>query len=1087
MCFFCSTPPLGCFDENISTDADGDFGVTPAPYLNSGYFEATGVVDNDRTGDNNIDGLLIGTRWSSTNLTFAFPTTSSYFSTPYETSPGSYDNGYVQSFVALNAAWRSATRTVLEMYEDVSGLTMTEVSPNTQADIVLAQTTDSSISTASGRFPGWPNNGHQWYQTNNYDTTPERGTYTWHTLIHETGHTLGLAHGHSPDSITSVAGIAMDSDRDSMEFSIMTYRPYIGSPVSGYGNEAFGFAQTLMMYDIAAIQQLYGANYSHNGGNTTYTFSTTTGEMFINGVGQGSAGANRLFLTIWDGGGEDTYNFSNYTTNLDVNLTPGSWSLTSNAQLANLGSGNYARANVFNALLFEGDTRSLIENAIGGRGHDRILGNQAVNDLRGGVGNDTLAGFAGNDLLYGGSGNDTLYGDSPTSADFISFGDGLYSSSGNAHGSFATAHDFTNDFAQFSNGNIQNSTTVPHVSLSYSTSSGANAQYYRVNLVAGSVIDIDIDGTSNMDSYVRLLNADRAQVTYSDDNAGDTGSSTSYDSAIWGHTISSTGFYYIVVGRYGNPDAILANSSYTLHVSVETETYAETTGNDIIRGGSGNDTIFGGAGNDTIYSDGGFDRINAGSGNDTIYYAISGSVTGVAGMGLNIGGAGTDTLIVASGSVAFRSSWLSWYSIERFFGHNGNDRAIGRVDGIDYLLNGGNGNDELGGAGGDDEINGGNGNDIITGGDGEDRINAGSGNDTVDGGAGHDVLIGGLGADRVSGGAGNDTIYYDNADIINAAHGSALNIGGAGYDTLIVSSGSSFHTSWLSWYSIERFDGHNGNDRAIGRVDSVAYTLNGGGGNDFLGGAGGNDLINGGSGNDEIHGGAGNDRINGGSGNDVLYGGLGNDRVAGGSGNDILFGGDGNDLLFGNAGSDTMRAGGGNDHIWFGVGDLLADASGVIDIGGSGYDTLNIEAGAVFQTSWLNWYGIERFYGNSGNDRAIGRDNSVNYHLDGGGGYDELSGAGGDDFIAGGAGFNTFTGGGGSDTFHFYDNGSRDLVTDFQNGFDTFSIDLAGVNSFANVTVADDGLDTVLYFGGAIIRLDNVDHNLIDSGDFLFV
>ncbi len=125
-----------------------------------------------------------------------------------------------------------------------------------------------------------------------------------------------------------------------------------------------------MMYDIAAIQYMYGANFNHNSGNTVYTFSPTTGEMFVNGVGQGTPEDNHIFRTIWDGNGIDTYNLSNYTTDLEIDLAPGGWSNFHSGQLAHLSIANdiYARGNVFNALQFEGDSRSLIENAIGGSG-----------------------------------------------------------------------------------------------------------------------------------------------------------------------------------------------------------------------------------------------------------------------------------------------------------------------------------------------------------------------------------------------------------------------------------------------------------------------------------------------------------------------------------------------------------------------------------------------------------------------------------------------------------------------------------------------------------------------------------------------
>jgi serralysin len=134
----------------------------------------------------------------------------------------------------------------------------------------------------------------------------------------------------------------------------------------------------------------------------------TTGEMFVNGVGQGQPFVNRIFRTIWDGNGIDTYDFSNYITNLNIDLTPGSWvdlDVTGNFQRANLGGGSgggfhpsHARAHVFNALQFDGDPRSLIENAIGGSGNDVITGNSGTNTLDGGAGADDMDGGDGNDI-----------------------------------------------------------------------------------------------------------------------------------------------------------------------------------------------------------------------------------------------------------------------------------------------------------------------------------------------------------------------------------------------------------------------------------------------------------------------------------------------------------------------------------------------------------------------------------------------------------------------------------------------------------------------------------------------------------------
>ena len=157
-----------------------------------------------------------------------------------------------------------------------------------------------------------------------------------------------------------------------------------------------------MMYDIAAIQRTYGADFTTNAGNTTYSWSPTTGAFMINGGTQWTPGGNRIFMTLWDGGGTDTYDFSNYgAVNLSIDLRPGEWTVTSQVQLANLGNGNFARGNIANALMHNNDARSLIENAIGGSGFDTIIANEAVNRLTGGAGGDNFRWIAVTDSRPG--------------------------------------------------------------------------------------------------------------------------------------------------------------------------------------------------------------------------------------------------------------------------------------------------------------------------------------------------------------------------------------------------------------------------------------------------------------------------------------------------------------------------------------------------------------------------------------------------------------------------------------------------------------------------------------------------------------
>jgi len=347
-----------------------------------------------------IKALLGDVKWGTNDLTYSFPSYSSYYS-------GFYGGGEpLNRFGAFLGVQKEAARAALKLYASVATLTFQEITETSSqhADIRFARS--DAPSTAWAYFPSVSEEGGDVWMNNSskiYDA-PRKGNYAYATIVHEIGHALGLEHTHE--------GTAMPRSRDSMEYSVMSYRSYVGASLSsGYTNETWGYAQSLMMYDIAAIQHLYGANYATNSSNTTYAW-TPTGRAYIDGVLQGTAGANRIFQTVWDGGGTDTYDFRQYTTGLKVDLNPGAWTITSSTQRAKLkwDGTKLAAGNIANALLYEGDARSLIENALGGSGSDVIKGNSANNTLQGNLGNDSLYGSRGNDRLFGGSGNDKLYG-----------------------------------------------------------------------------------------------------------------------------------------------------------------------------------------------------------------------------------------------------------------------------------------------------------------------------------------------------------------------------------------------------------------------------------------------------------------------------------------------------------------------------------------------------------------------------------------------------------------------------------------------------------------------------------------------------
>lgn len=137
---------------------------------------------------------------------------------------------------------------------------------------------------------------------------------------------------------------------------------------------------------------------------------------------------------------------------------------------------------------------------------------------------------------------------------------------------------------------------------------------------------------------------------------------------------------------------------------------------------------------------------------------------------------------------------------------------------------------------------------------------------------------------------------------------------------------------------------------------SLALTIYGYGGNDWLGGNTNNDRLYGGDGNDSLYGYGGNDTLNGGTGNDTLGGGTGNDWLYGDTGNDYLGGDSGNDVLYGGTGNDTLD--GGMDNDW-----LYGDSGTDKLMGGSGNDYLQGSS-----STWSNSYEYDTLTGGAGAD-----------------------------------------------------------------------------------------------------------------------
>jgi len=321
-----------------------------------------------------------------------------------------------------------------------------------------------------------------------------------------------------------------------------------------------------------------------------------------------------------------------------------------------------------------------------------------------------------------------------------------------------------------------------------------------------------------------------------------------------------------------------------------------------------------------------------------------------------------------------------------------------RVD----LLNDSTGNDRIIAVGGNDIVRGIRGGDDWFSGDaGRDDLQGGAGADLIEGGA-DGVYNGEAGGDIAYGDIGNDALYADGK--IELVQAISLGIGSPG-------------------------------------TNAKGEFLGGGGDEDWIIGAAGNDYLDGGSSRDLIIGGAGDDDITGDYGfaattplwvvrrattqqgdmtvhslnfdagsvwvdlglgaSDVIYAGAGVDWVAAGDGDDYADAGPDDDKMWGEAGSDILIGGEGHDLL---VGDNPTIVTGA----------------------------------------AEGAD-----YLDGGAGNDKLEGDGGNDVLIGGTGIDTLSGGAGKDIYVFNKGDGTEAV---------FDADTSANNPDASVLVLGDGV-----------------------------
>jgi serralysin len=171
------------------------------------------------------------------------------------------------------------------------------------------------------------------------DGGAQPGNFSWRTIWHEIGHALGLKHPHQLGLAT------VDPAIDCQSVSLMSYRNVVGGSTSSSNpsaNQIINWPQSYMRLDINALRWIYGTGEAPV--NPVYTWSPTTGEAFRDGVAVRPVPVtNHVFECLpWDGE-------CDLTAQTSPNVSDLTAIITDSGQLANLGGGNIAVANVFTA------------------------------------------------------------------------------------------------------------------------------------------------------------------------------------------------------------------------------------------------------------------------------------------------------------------------------------------------------------------------------------------------------------------------------------------------------------------------------------------------------------------------------------------------------------------------------------------------------------------------------------------------------------------------------------------------------------------------------------------------------------------
>lgn len=298
------------------------------------------------TGGAVLDGSSVG---GAVTVTYGFATSSRQVA-----------DADAAGFATMNNEQRAAVRQALAAWSGVANIGFVETADVSGATMRFGTNRQNGITAAYAYYPFPSPQGGDVFLANDSigNVNPTAGSYAYMTVVHEIGHALGLKHPGNYDAgdSTGTEGPYLPPATDNYAYSIMSYVANGALPSGTYLTGP-------SLYDIAAIQYLYGPNMAAGAGDSSYVLNTGS------------------FTTLWDPNGRNTLNGSAQAVSLSLDLRAGQFSS--------------AGGTTFLALAY-GTT---VQLAVGGSGDDTFTVNRLGNVLDGGGGTDTVV-FSGSRSQY---------------------------------------------------------------------------------------------------------------------------------------------------------------------------------------------------------------------------------------------------------------------------------------------------------------------------------------------------------------------------------------------------------------------------------------------------------------------------------------------------------------------------------------------------------------------------------------------------------------------------------------------------------------------------------------------------------------